>query len=151
MESPGKLLKASRESRNLTLKEVSESTRIREHLLKAIEEDRYEILKYPAYLKGFLKTYAKYLSLNPDDIVRGYQKYLESMILLKEPESKRLPTVSRKKLVLWVFVIFIFIAVLFIGIFLNHKYQFLPFPGKEESSPTPLPPIQPSQPLQKEE
>jgi len=151
MESPGKLLKASRESRNLTLKEVSESTRIREHLLKAIEEDRYEILKYPAYLKGFLKTYAKYLSLNPDDIVRGYQKYLESMILLKEPESKRLPTVSRKKLVLWVFVIFIFIAVLFIGIFLNHKYQFLPFPGKKESSPTPLPPIQPSQPLQKEE
>ena len=144
-------MKASRESRNLTLKEVSESTRIREHLLKAIEEDRYEILKYPAYLKGFLKTYAKYLSLNPDDIVRGYQKYLESMILLKEPESKRLPTVSRKKLVLWVFVIFIFIAVLFIGIFLNHKYQFLPFPGKKESSPTPLPPIQPSQPLQKEE
>ena len=106
-------------------------TKIREHLLKAIEEDRYEILKSPAYLKGFLKTYAKYLGLNPDDIVRGYQKYLESMILSKEPESKHLPTVSRKRLVLWLFVIFIFITVLFIGIFLNHTYQFLPFPGEE--------------------
>ena len=81
MESPGKLLKASRESQNLSLKEISERTKIREHFLKAIEEDRYEILKYPAYLKGFLKTYTKYLGLNPDDIVRGYQKYLESMIL----------------------------------------------------------------------
>ena len=151
MESPGKLLKASRESRNLSLKEVSKSTKIREHLLKAIEEDRYEILKYPAYLKGFLKTYAKYLGLNPDDIVRGYQKYLESMILLKEPESKRLPTVSRKKLVLWFFVICIFLTVLFTGIFLNRTYHFLPFPGKKELSRTPLPAIQPSQPLQKEE
>ena len=151
MESPGKHLKASRESQNLFLKEVSERTKIREHILKAIEEDRYEILKYPAYLKGFLKAYAKYLGLNPDDIVRGYQKYLESMILLKEPESKRPPTVSRKKLLLWVFVIFIFITALFIGIFLNHKYHYLPFPGKKESSPTPLPPSQPSPPLQKEE
>ena len=144
-------MKASRESQNLSLKEVSERTKIREPLLRAIEEDRYEIIKYPAYLKGFLKTYAKYLGLNPDDIVRGYQKYLESMILFKEPESKRLPTVSRKKLVLWVFVIFIFITVLFIGIFLNHTYQFLPFPGKKESSPTPLPPVPSSPPLQKEE
>ena len=151
MESPGKLLKASRESQNLSLKEVSERTKIREHILKAIEEDRYEILKYPAYLKGFLKTYAKFLGLNPEDIVRGYQKYLESMILFKEPESKRLSTVSKKKLVLWLIVIFIFITVLFIGIFLNHKYQFFPFPGKKESSPTPLPPILPSPPLQKEE
>jgi len=151
MESPGKLLKASRESQNLSLKEVSESTKIREPLLMAIEEDRYEIIKYPAYLKGFLKTYAKYLGLNPDDIVRGYQKFLESMILFKEPESKRLPTVSRKRLVLWLFVIFIFVTVLFIGIFLNHRYQFLPFPGKKESSPTPLPLIPSSQSLQKEE
>jgi cytoskeletal protein RodZ len=87
MESPGKLLKASRESQNLSLKEVSEGTKIREHLLRAIEEDRYEILKYPAYLKGFLKTYAKYLGLNPDDIVRDYQKFLESMVLLKDPNQ----------------------------------------------------------------
>jgi cytoskeleton protein RodZ len=151
MESPGKLLKASRESQNLSLKEVSERTKIREHLPRAIEEDRYEILKYPAYLKGFLKTYAKSLGLNPDDVVGGYQKYLESMILFKEPETKRRPTVSRKKLALWLVAIFIFITVLFIGIFLNYTYQFLPFPGKKESSPTPLPPVPPSPPLQKGE
>jgi cytoskeletal protein RodZ len=35
MESPGKYLKAERECRNLSVKEVSESTKIREHLLEA--------------------------------------------------------------------------------------------------------------------
>lgn len=76
-------MKASRESQNLSLKEVIEGTKIREHLLKAIEEDRYEIIKYPAYLKGFLKSYAKFIGLNPDDVVSDYQKYLETMIPLR--------------------------------------------------------------------
>jgi cytoskeletal protein RodZ len=102
-------------------------------------------------LKGFLKSYAKFLGLNPDDVVSGYQKYLETMIPLREPESRHLAIVSRKKLVLWLVVIFVFITVLFIGIFLNRTYQFLPFLGKKESSPTPLPPIPPSPLLGKEE
>ena len=60
MEPLGKYLKAERESRKLSLKEVSESTKIREPLLKAIEEDRYEFLP-PTYVKGFLNAYARYL------------------------------------------------------------------------------------------
>jgi cytoskeletal protein RodZ len=151
MESPGKFLKVSRESLNLSLKEVSESIKIREPLLMAIESDRYDLISGPVYVKGFLEAYAGYLGLDPNEIILGYQKYLESMILFKEPESKRLPTVSRKKLFLWVFVIFIFITVLFIGIFLNRTYQFLPFPGKKELSLAPLPPIPHSPPLQKGE
>ena len=151
MDSPGKNLKTERESRNLTLREVSESTKVREPLLRAIESDRYDLISGPVYVKGFLEAYARYLGLDPDDIVRGYQEYFENMAISKEQESKRLPTVSRKKLVLWLIVILISISVLFIGIFLNHTYQFLPFPGKKESSPTPLPPIPSSPPLQKEE
>jgi hypothetical protein len=40
MESVGECLKAERESQNLSLQEVSESTKIRELLLRALEEDR---------------------------------------------------------------------------------------------------------------
>ncbi|MGZ3592055.1 MAG: helix-turn-helix domain-containing protein [Thermodesulfobacteriota bacterium] len=72
MEFPGKYLKAERESRNLSLKEVSESesTKIREHLLKAIEEDQYELISSPVYVKAFLNICAKYLGLNPDNIIK---------------------------------------------------------------------------------
>jgi len=71
MESPGKYLKAERESRNLSLKVISESTRIQEHLLKALEEDQYEVFKSSTYVKGFLRSYARYLGLNPTDLILG--------------------------------------------------------------------------------
>jgi len=51
MEPLGKYLKGVRESRNLSLKEVSESTEMKERLLKAIEEDQYELLYSPVYVE----------------------------------------------------------------------------------------------------
>jgi cytoskeletal protein RodZ len=42
MESPGKYLKAERELRNLSLEEVSKSTKIKEDFLKAIEEELFK-------------------------------------------------------------------------------------------------------------
>ena len=44
IDSPGKCLKAKRESQNISLREVANATRIREAVLRAIEEDRYCLL-----------------------------------------------------------------------------------------------------------
>lgn len=81
MEPLGKYLKGVRESRNLSLKEVSESTKTKERLPKAIEEDQYELLCSPVYVKGFLDAYARYLGLDPNDIILWYQKYHKNKIL----------------------------------------------------------------------
>ncbi len=77
MESPGKCLKRERESRNLTLGEVSTSTRIKEHFLKAIEEDRYDLCPPPFYVKGFLTSYARYLGIDPQDVILKYQEFIK--------------------------------------------------------------------------
>jgi hypothetical protein len=69
MESPGICLKTERESQNLSLKEVSKSTKINERLLKAIEEDQYELISSPVDVKGFLDAYARYLGLDSNNIV----------------------------------------------------------------------------------
>jgi cytoskeletal protein RodZ len=88
MESPGKFLKKERETRNIPLEEISKVTKIKEHYLKAIEEDRYELLPAVPYVKGFLNVYARYLTLNPKDIVLQYENYLKSLI---PPEPIELP------------------------------------------------------------
>ena len=148
MESPGKHLKAERESQDLTLKEVSESTRIREHLLKAIEEDRYELLS-PVYAKGFLNIYAKHLGLDPNDILLGYQKFLEHQTLSKETELKQRLTSSNKGVGPWLF--FIAIIILFLGI-LVYCFSIKPinhflfsFEKKESKSTSLTPPSPPTQ------
>ena len=77
MESPGKCLKRERDARNLTLREVSASTRIKEHILGAIEQDRYDLCPPPFYVKGFLTNYARYLGIDPQDVLLKYQEFVK--------------------------------------------------------------------------
>jgi len=114
MDSIGRYSKAERESKNLSLREVSESTRIKERLLEAIEEDRYELLSSPVYVKGFLDAYARYLGLDPNEVVLQYQKTQGDKILPKGPELKQRMassnrrqriTFSRKRAFLWMLII----------------------------------------------
>jgi len=80
MESLGMFLRMERETRNLSLMEVAESTRIREHLLKAIEEDRYDLLPHSLYVKGYLRAYARYFGFDPAEIILRYQNHLNSLL-----------------------------------------------------------------------
>jgi cytoskeleton protein RodZ len=47
---------------------------VREHVLKAIEEDQHHLLPPATYVKGFLLAYAKYLKLDPNDVLLRYEK-----------------------------------------------------------------------------
>ena len=146
MESLGEYLKRERESRNLTLKEVSKSTKIREQLLGAIERNQYELLSSPVYVKGFLDAYARYLGLDPNDIILRYQRYLENVAPPKGTEVKPRITSTRKRGYLW--LLFISAMILFLGgliyyfslIPINH---FLSSPERKEpesASSLPSPP-----------
>jgi len=79
METVGKYLKRERELRNISLKEISTSTKIRESLLRAIEEDRYDLLPSPVFVKGFLIAYGKYIGLDPSDVVLRYESDLKEL------------------------------------------------------------------------
>ena len=87
MESPGKFLKKERETRNISLEEISRFTKVNEYYLKAIEEERYDILPGVFYVKAYLNVYARYLTLNPKDIVLQYENYLKSIV---PPETVQL-------------------------------------------------------------
>jgi cytoskeletal protein RodZ len=72
--SPGAILKRCREYRDLSLEEAEESTKIGANYLIALEEDQVSQFSSLAYLKGFLRIYSTYLGLNPDDMIRLYEK-----------------------------------------------------------------------------
>lgn len=72
--SPGAILKRCREYHGISLEEAAEATKVGLNYLKALEEDQANEFASLAYLKGFLRIYANYLGLNPDDIMRLYEK-----------------------------------------------------------------------------
>ena len=75
-ETLGKYLKNQRESKKISLREVANNIRVRENLLKAIEEDQYHLLPTATYVKGFLLAYAKYLKLDSNEVLHRYERVL---------------------------------------------------------------------------
>ncbi len=73
-KSVGHYLRQIRESRGLSLDDAAQVTRIGKNYLTAIEEEMFEKLPNPAYIKGFLRVYAGYLGLQGDDVVALYEK-----------------------------------------------------------------------------
>ena len=65
----GTSLRRVRERRGLELTDVERETRIRTRYLKALEDERFELIPGAAYAKGFLRTYADYLGLDADRFV----------------------------------------------------------------------------------
>jgi cytoskeletal protein RodZ len=73
----GSLLKEKRKQKNLTLQEVSNSTKINPVFLKSLEEGKYNDLPSEVYVKGFLKNYAKFLEINSDNALALYRREVE--------------------------------------------------------------------------
>ncbi len=110
-ESPGKYLKAKRESQRIPLREVADATRIREAVLRAIEEDRYEDLPH-LYVKSFLGAYAKCLGLDPNDVVMLHQKYVEKLSSSKNQVAKHPSASPKRRVTVRLLVISISVALL---------------------------------------
>ena len=102
--SPGKYLKAMRESQTLSLKKVADATRIREAVLRDFEEDRY--MNLPSfYVKSFLSAYAECLGLNPNEVIMLHKKYVGSLSISKDRVLKQSSTIPTKKVNARVWVI----------------------------------------------
>ncbi len=68
----GKKLREAREAKGLSLEQVEEETKIVSSYLQALEEEEFERLPAPVYVKGFLRNYASYLGLDPQEVLSLY-------------------------------------------------------------------------------
>jgi len=78
--SAGRALSAARKKKRLRYKKLSSELNIDESYLVALEEDNFELIPGgEAYVKGFLRSYAKKLDLNPDEIIQIYSSGREKI------------------------------------------------------------------------
>ena len=78
--SAGRALSAARKKKRLRYKKLSSELNIDESYLIALEEDNFELIPGgEAYVKGFLRSYAKKLDLNPDEIIQIYSSAKEKI------------------------------------------------------------------------
>jgi len=68
----GARLRSAREARGLSHEAVAAELRIRVVILAAIEEERYDALPERVYLLGLLRTYARYLGIDPSVVAASW-------------------------------------------------------------------------------
>jgi cytoskeletal protein RodZ len=65
-------LRRQREVREISLREIAESSKISIRYLEALEQDRFEILPATVFAKGFLREYANFVGLDPDEVINYF-------------------------------------------------------------------------------
>jgi cytoskeletal protein RodZ len=73
-DSLGEQLRRAREARNLTLRELSDQTRISRRHLEAIEANDFKQLPGGIFNRSFIKSFARAVRFNEDEAVRAYQR-----------------------------------------------------------------------------
>ena len=84
MKSLGEYLQNERQALGVTLEQISLDTRISMNMLRAIEEGNVERLPAPVLVKGFLRAYAKKISLDPEAVIVKYQDLIEERYARQE-------------------------------------------------------------------
>lgn len=82
----GDLLRETREQKKLSLEDVEQGTNIRKLYIKSIEDGDYNKLPGEVFLKGFIKTYGKFLGLNSLELIEQYKKEKNASASEKEVE-----------------------------------------------------------------
>src|SRR6267143_768128 len=94
MANFGASFKQARESRGISLDKIAAETRISTRFLQAIEDEEFNLLPGGIFNRGFVRTYAEKLGLDPVQVIADYER----LTVVREPtEIPVAPTPPREK------------------------------------------------------
>lgn len=87
--SPGRMLRAERESREWSVQQVANDLHLTMHYVSALEADEFDKLPGDVFVRGYMRSYALLLGLDPDEVLQRYRAYSERRQARKEEAFKR--------------------------------------------------------------
>ncbi|MCR8915570.1 helix-turn-helix domain-containing protein [Marinobacter panjinensis] len=141
-EPAGQQLKRAREQKGLSVSAVADAQHLRPAVIHAIEDGDYRQIDSELFLKGYVRTYARQVDLDPDAVIATLDKELEPLRQEKAQAEELNPLVDierrrrqkRRMAKLLFFLLVIAIAV-FVGLrFLDNTGITTPAPAEPDSS-----------------
>lgn len=93
----GEVLRSTRSRLGRDIYTAERETKIRRKYLEALENEDWDVLPAPAYVKGFLRTYAGYLGLDADALVDEYRRAIERSPDTEQPYLFSEPLLERRR------------------------------------------------------
>lgn len=92
MASLGQELRRERELRGISLKEISDSTKISLRYLRALEDDQLDVLPGQFFTKSIIRGYAQYCGLEEETVLNKYYEETQFKDQILEEERKKRKT-----------------------------------------------------------
>jgi cytoskeleton protein RodZ len=86
MQTIGERLEEARKRKGISIREAAETTKIRGDYLQKFEANSFDIDLPPLYIRGFVRTYARFLDLDPERIVSDVDA---SVVREGKPQARR--------------------------------------------------------------
>jgi cytoskeleton protein RodZ len=139
MADIGSTLREARMRARIDISEVEARTKIRAKYLRAIENEEWDLLPGPVYVKSFLKTYGDYLGLDSRLLIDEYKRRYERP---SDGEMRPIATLSREReraargpiLPPWVIIAVVIVAILVVLAVLGNN-------NNTPKTPPPVPPV----------
>jgi|YelNatPaOPRAMG01_1025707.scaffolds.fasta_scaffold15734_4 cytoskeletal protein RodZ len=147
MSELGQRLKERREALGLTIGEVSKETRIKPKFIEALERGDYNSLPGDIFARGFIRNYASFLGLDPEEMLKLYSEEAgvslptETITPQAELPLERPSPWPLKNLANFLIPLLIIALVAALGWFAYARYQPTLF---SVASPTPSPTFSPT-------
>lgn len=78
MQTIGERLEEARKRKGLSIREAAEATKIRGDYLQKFEANSFDLDLPPLYIRGFVRSYARYLELDPERFLAEYDSVVAS-------------------------------------------------------------------------
>jgi cytoskeleton protein RodZ len=72
-QTPGQILKLARERLGLEQKDISSKLNLQVDTIDAVENDAVEKLPAPTYVRGYIRSYARMVQLDGDELIKLYE------------------------------------------------------------------------------
>ncbi len=87
--TPGEVLRDQREFKALSVQQVADSLHLTRHYVHALESDSYDKLPGEVFARGYIRSYARLLELDPEQVLGLYQQLGERRQARKQEAIKR--------------------------------------------------------------
>lgn len=77
--TPGQLLCSTRKARGLSIEEVARTIKFTPRQIEALERDDYASLPGATVVRGFMRSYARFLQLDADSVLAGYESQMPKL------------------------------------------------------------------------
>ena len=127
MKRVGDMLKTARVAKALELADIYKFIKIHPKYLEALEKGNYAIFSSSVHVKGFLKTYAKFLELNVDEVLAFWRREYDEKKALKQ---KLIKPLENPRVFITPASVVVFSTIFLIGLFFAYLYfQYTSYSG----------------------